>query len=82
MVPICLAVYRLPIHAIAGAALAATLMTSAIALAAYIWLPAPPGIVAGPDWLLGLDFWGGGLVGAYWGRACSATSPSAGSRVY
>ncbi len=67
MVPICLAVYRLPIHAIAGATLAATLMTSAIALAAYVWLPVPPGIVAGPDWLLGLAFGSGGLVGAYLG---------------
>ena len=67
MVPICLMVYHLPIHAIAGATLAATFITSGFALVAYSWLPAPPGVSAGPDWLLGLAFGGGGLVGAYLG---------------
>ena len=67
MVPLCLLVYRLPIHAIAGATLAATFITSAFALLAYGGLPAPPGVSTGPDWLLGLAFGGGGLVGAYLG---------------
>jgi hypothetical protein len=67
MVPICLMIYHLPIHAIAGATLAATFITSGFALAAYSWLPAPPGVSAGADWLLGLAFGGGGLVGAYLG---------------
>ncbi len=67
MVPLCLSVYRLPIHAIAGATLTATFLTSAIALGAYSWLPTPAGVVAGPDWLLGLAFGLGGLAGAYLG---------------
>lgn len=67
MVPLCLLVYRLPIHAIAGATLAATFITSAFALLAYGGLPPPPGVSTGPDWLLGLAFGGGGLVGAYLG---------------
>jgi len=67
MVPLCLAVYRLPVHAIAGATLTATFLTSAIALAAYAWLPAPAGVAARPDWALGLAFGLGGLVGAYLG---------------
>jgi len=53
-VPICLALYRLPVHAIAGATLTATFLTSAIALAAYSLLPAPAGLVVRPDWALGL----------------------------
>lgn len=67
MVPLCLVVYRLPIHAIAGATLAATFITSGFALAAYAWLATSQGVSAGPDWLLGLAFGGGGLVGAYLG---------------
>jgi len=67
MVPLCLAVWRLPVHAIAGATLTATFLTSAIALAAYFWLPAPAGVAVRPDWLLGLSFGLGGLIGAYLG---------------
>lgn len=67
MVPLCLAVWRLPVHAIAGATLTATLLTSAIALTAYSWLPAPAGVAVRPDWALGVAFGVGGLVGAYLG---------------
>lgn len=67
MVPLCLAVWRLPVHAIAGATLSATFLTSAIALAAYTWLPAPAGVATRPDWALGLAFGVGGLAGAYLG---------------
>lgn len=67
MVPLCLAVWRLPLHAIAGATLTATLLTSMIGLAAYAWLPAPAGVAVRPDWALGLAFGVGGLVGAYLG---------------
>lgn len=67
MVPICIALYRLPVHAIAGATLTATFLTSAIALAAYSFLPAPAGVAVRPDWALGLAFGIGGLAGAYLG---------------
>jgi len=67
MVPLCLAFYGLPVHAIAGATLTATFLTSGIALAAYTWLPVPEGVAARPDWWLGLAFGLGGLVGAYLG---------------
>lgn len=67
MVPLCLAFYGLPVHAIAGATLTATFLTSGIALAAYAWLPVPAGVAAQPDWWLGLAFGLGGLVGAYLG---------------
>lgn len=75
MVPLCLAVYRLPIHAIAGATLAATFLTSGFALAAYVWLPAPAGIAAEPDWWLGLAFGVGGLVGTYLGARAQKHVP-------
>ncbi len=67
MVPLCVAVYGLPVHAVAGATLTATFLTSAIALAAYSWMPAPAGVVARPDWALGLAFGLGGLAGVYLG---------------
>lgn len=75
VVPLCLTIYRLPVHSIAGAILAATLLTSAIALIAYVWLPAPPGVVARPDWLLGIAFGAGGLAGAYLGARCQKHVP-------
>lgn len=75
MVPLCLAVYRLPLHAIAGATLTATFLTSAIALAAYSVLPAPTGTAVRPDWALGLAFGLGGLAGAYLGARLQKRVP-------
>ncbi|MFZ5492830.1 MAG: sulfite exporter TauE/SafE family protein [Pseudomonadota bacterium] len=75
MVPLCLAVWRLPLHAIAGATQTATLLTSALALAAYAWLPAPAGVAARPDWALGLAFGVGGLAGAYLGACMQKRVP-------
>jgi uncharacterized membrane protein YfcA len=75
MVPLCLTLWRLPVHAIAGATLSATFFTSAIALAAYSWLPAPAGVAVRPDWALGLAFGLGGLVGAYLGARVQKRVP-------
>lgn len=75
MVPLCLAFYGLPVHAIAGATLSATFLTSGIALAAYVWLPVPAGVAARPDWWLGLAFGVGGLVGTYLGARCQRRVP-------
>jgi uncharacterized membrane protein YfcA len=75
MAPLCLAVYRLPVHAIAGATLTATFLTSAIALAAYSVLPAPAGVAVRPDWALGLAFGLGGLVGTYLGARLQKRVP-------
>jgi hypothetical protein len=77
MVPLCLAQWRLPLHAIAGATLAATLLTSVLALAAYALLPAPPGVAAAPDLALGTLFGLGGLVGGYLGARCQRYLPQA-----
>lgn len=75
MVPLCLALWRLPVHAIVGATLSATFLTSAIALAAYAWLPAPAGVTVRPDWVLGLAFGLGGLAGAYLGARLQKRVP-------
>lgn len=75
MVPLCLSLWRLPVHAIAGATLLSTFLTSAIALAAYSVLPAPPGVAVRPDWALGLGFGLGGLVGAYLGARAQRHVP-------
>lgn len=77
MAPLCLAVWRLPVHAIAGATLLATLLTSAIALVVYSLLPAPPGVSVRPDWALGASFGLGGLVGAYLGARLQRRVPQA-----
>jgi hypothetical protein len=65
--PFCIAWFGLPIHTVAGATLAATFLTSIAGVAIYSLLPAPPGLATHPDWLLGLLFGGGGVLGMYFG---------------
>lgn len=75
MVPILVALFRLPLHAVAGATLTATLLTSLFALLAYQFLPAPAGIPTAPDWTLGALFGIGGLVGGNLGARCQRHVP-------
>lgn len=63
MVPILVTFFRLPVSAVAGATLMATLLTSVFAILGYLSLPAPAGVTALPDWSLGALFGIGGLVG-------------------
>ncbi|WP_130472370.1 sulfite exporter TauE/SafE family protein [Candidatus Magnetaquicoccus inordinatus] len=73
--PFCVAVFRLPIHAIAGAALAGTLFTSVAGVLVYSLLPAPPGLSTAPDWMLGTLFGLGGIGGMYLGARCQKHIP-------
>jgi hypothetical protein len=75
--PFCVALLRLPVHAVAGAALAATFLTSVIGVVLYSLLPAPPGIATRPDWLLGLLFGAGGALGMYAGARLQRHVPQA-----
>jgi hypothetical protein len=75
MVPILVTFFRLPVHAVAGATLTATLLTSVFALAGYVVLPAPAGVAASPDWALGALFGLGGLAGASLGARCQRHVP-------
>lgn len=67
MAPILVAMFRLPIHGVAGAALFGTLLTSVAGIAMYQFLPPPPGIETRPDWALGMLFGLGGAAGMYVG---------------
>jgi hypothetical protein len=70
MAPVCVALFGLPVHAIAGATLLATLFTSVAGVALYAALPAPAGVATAPDLPLGLLFGVGGLAGMYAGARC------------
>jgi uncharacterized membrane protein YfcA len=65
--PFCIALFRLPVHYVAGAALFSTLVTSLFAVLLYATGPVPPGVAARPDWLLGILFGLGGFAGIYAG---------------
>ena len=67
--PFFVAVYGLPVHAVAGAALMGTFVTSVVGVAFYQAIaPWYAGQMAvAPDWLLGLLFGLGGLGGMYCG---------------
>jgi uncharacterized protein len=67
MAPVLVVVFGLQLHAVAGAALLATLATSVAGVAMYQLLPAPPGIESRPDWVLGILFGLGGAAGMYAG---------------
>jgi uncharacterized membrane protein YfcA len=67
MAPVLVAAFGLSIHAVAGAALFGTLVTSVVGIAIYLLLPGPQGVPAGPDWALGLLFGAGGAAGMYLG---------------
>lgn len=68
--PFCVAIFRLPVYTVAGAALAGTLITSVAGVIMYSVLPAPPGMATAPDWALGLLFGLGGMGGMYLGARC------------
>ncbi|MBI4740415.1 MAG: sulfite exporter TauE/SafE family protein [Betaproteobacteria bacterium] len=61
--PFCIAVLRLPVAVVAGAALVGTFATSVLGVLVYTLLPLPGGGSAAPDWALGALLGGGGLVG-------------------
>jgi hypothetical protein len=67
MAPALIAVFSLPVHRVAGAALFGTFATSVVGVALYQFMPAPAGIETRPDWALGVLFGLGGLVGMYVG---------------
>ncbi len=73
--PFCIAIFRLPVAMVAGAALAGTFATSVIGVIVYSLLPLPGGGHATPDWALGTLFGMGGLAGMVLGAACQKHVP-------
>jgi uncharacterized membrane protein YfcA len=65
--PFCVAVFRLPVYTVAGAALMGTFLTSIAGVFFYSVVPLKAGLSTAPDWQLGFLFGTGGLVGMYCG---------------
>jgi uncharacterized membrane protein YfcA len=74
--PLLVSTFGLPVHRVAGAALAATGITSLVAVGAYqgMALVDGNGPVA-PDWTLGLLFGLGGMIGMNLGARCQKRVP-------
>jgi len=70
MAPVFISVFRLPVHAMAGANLLGTMAASLLGIVYFTVLGpalAGPGVAVRPDWLLGGLFGLGGLAGIYCG---------------
>jgi uncharacterized membrane protein YfcA len=66
--PFVVTFFGLPVHAVAGAALFGTLLTSLVGVLSYQALaPLHPGLPVAPDWALGALFGLGGLIGTWCG---------------
>jgi len=75
--PFFVTVFGLPVYTVAGAALMGTFVTSVAGVAFYQFLaPFHPDMAVGPDWLLGLLFGLGGMVGMYLGARCQKHVPA------
>ena len=72
--PFLITFFRLPVYAIAGAVLLGTLVSSLAGVTFYSLIPIN-GAVATPDWLLGILFGAGGLVGMYLGARVQKYAP-------
>ena len=69
--------FRLPVYTVAGAALMGTFVTSVAGVAFYQAIaPFNPGMSVAPDWLLGLLFGLGGMVGMYLGARMQKHVPA------
>lgn len=75
--PFFVAFFKLPVYTVAGAALMGTFVTS-IAGVAFFQAMAPfyPDMSVAPDWLLGILFGLGGIVGMYFGARCQKFVPA------
>lgn len=73
--PFCVAVFRLPVYTIAGAALMGTFITSAAGGIFFSVIPVASGMSAMPDWPLGILFGLGGFIGMYLGARAQKFIP-------
>lgn len=77
LAPFLISFFNLPVHAISGACLFATLITSLAATAFFAMLGAIWAMPqASPDWLLGLTLGIGGMAGMYCGAAIQKYLPA------
>ena len=73
--PFLITLFGLPVYAIAGAVLLGTFVSSLAGVAFYSLIPIN-GSVAAPDWLLGILFGVGGLLGMYLGARAQRYVPA------
>ncbi len=73
--PFCVSILHIPVFTIAGPALFGTFMTSIAGVFFYSTIPLYSGQTAPPDWLLGILFGVGGLLGMYLGARCQKFVP-------
>ena len=77
MAPFLVSFFGLPVHAVAGASLFATFLTSVAGVGFYSLLaPLHPGLAVAPDWRLGLLLGLGGMAGMYLGARCQKHVPA------
>ena len=75
--PFFVAFFNLPVYTVAGAALMGTFVTSVAGVAFYqLMAPFYPHMSIAPDWLLGIMFGLGGMVGMYMGARCQKHVPA------
>ncbi|CAO0819629.1 putative membrane transporter protein [Desulfarculales bacterium] len=77
--PFFVAIYGLPVHTVAGAALMGTFITSLTGVLFYqalAFIPAYAGMHVAPDWLLGSLFGLGGVCGMYLGARTQRFVPA------
>jgi hypothetical protein len=73
--PFCVAIFKLPVYTVAGAALLGTFLTSIVGIIFYTLIPIKSGVATSPDWLLGLLFGAGGFAGMYLGARVQKYMP-------
>jgi uncharacterized membrane protein YfcA len=77
MAPLFVAFFGLPVYTVAGACLMGTFVTSVAGVIFYQLLdPFYPGVSVAPNWILGLLFGIGGLVGMYLGASLQKYMPA------
>jgi uncharacterized membrane protein YfcA len=75
--PFLVTFFGLPVHTVAGAALMGTVVTSVAGVGFYSAIaPFYPHVSVAPDWLLGVLFGVGGMVGMYLGARCQKFVPA------
>jgi len=75
--PFMVAFFQLPVHAVAGASLMGTFITSVAGVLIYQTLSAfYPNMSVAPDWQLGILFGIGGFCGVYLGARCQKYLPA------
>jgi uncharacterized membrane protein YfcA len=76
LAPLLVSVFGVPVHRVAGAALAATGVTSLVAVAVYQGISlVDRSLPVAPDWILGALFGLGGMVGMSLGARCQKRVP-------